>query len=117
MFPELEGTAQGPVLTWAYLKQNLAKECFSNSILEKAEWRVLMGAIFRSLSGYAALKSVLLESRDFRKNGGMCYGLPPGPSVTPWDIPTLSLLGCGEVQTRKPSFWSALGPPTSFCPI
>lgn len=63
-----------------------------------------MGATLRSLSGYATLKSVLLESRDFREKEGMCYGWPPGPSVTPWDIPTLSLLGCGDVQTRKPSF-------------
>lgn len=29
--------------------------------------------------------------------------------MTLWDIPTLSLLGRGEVQTRKPSFGSASG--------
>lgn len=39
----------------------------------------------------------------------MCHGLPRGPSVTLGDIPALSLLGCGEVETRKPSFGSAAG--------
>jgi hypothetical protein len=29
--------------------------------------------------------------------------------MTLWDIPVLSLLGRGEVQTRKPSFGSAAG--------
>lgn len=38
----------------------------------------------------------------------MCHGLPPGPSMTLWDIPALSLLGRGEVQTRKPSFERSL---------
>lgn len=33
---------------------------------------------------------------------------PPGSSMTLWDIPALSLLGRGEVQTRKPSFERSL---------
>lgn len=75
-----------------------------------------MGTILMSLCEYTALNSALLESRDFREKEGMCHGLPPGPSVTLWDIPALSLLGCGKAQTRKPSFWSASGTTNLFLP-
>lgn len=66
------------------------------------------GILLPTYGGYPAL-IFALESRDFRKREGMCRGLPSRPSLTLWDIPTLSLLGRGEVQTRKPSFGSASG--------
>lgn len=47
----------------------------------------------------------------------MCQGLPQGPSMTLWDIPALSLLGRGEVQTRKPSFGSAARTTYLLCQI
>lgn len=71
------------------------------------------GILLPTYGGYPAL-IFALESRNFRKREGMCRGLPSRPSLTLWDIPTLSLLGRGEVQTRKPSFGSASG--TTYLP-